>query len=254
MEKYDWVDENDVDHSMKVCGSRLLVRKCLRNDADFIIGDADAEITEEARLVIDSMMASERITPNQGHGVRGTNWCHVLAVGPDVRTAKSLERMQKYRRQESKSGKKYTVPWGVDVDVSVGDYVVLPETSGYCEMWREVTGSKLDLLVDANEIVAWMRDGDELPTPVGDRVLVQPKKDEQMVGVIEIPDIGVERPMFGVVMKLGTGVLNRKGEPVSFIVGCGDSVVFHRAVGVDAQFDGKPYNIIKQDDIEAVLA
>lgn len=253
MEKYDWVDSEDSDHSLTVCGSRLLVRKCLRNDEDFIVGDPDAEITEEARLVIDSMMASERITPNQGHGVRGTNWCHVLAVGPDVGTTKSLESMQKYR-EGRKSDKKYNVPWGVGLPVSVGDYVVLPETSGYGEMWREVTGSKSDIIVDINEIVAWMRDDDELPTPVGDRVLVQPDVDTQDRSGIAIPDVGVERATTGTVAKLGTGAINRNGEPVEFAMKCGNSVLFHRAVGIDAQFNGKSYNILKQDDIEAVLA
>lgn len=247
METYSWVDDNDKDHSLSVRGPRLLVRKCLRNDEDFLVGEATEEISADARLMIEGMMRSERLVPEAG--ARGTNWCSVLAIGEGVNCSRSPVGMRKYKR-----GENYAVPWGVVAPIDIDDLVVLPETSGYGDMWRGVTGSKYDLLVDVSELISWLPHGcNILPIPIGQRVLVEPDKDDQMVGDIEIPDIGVERPTTGTVIKTGTGTLGKNGNPIPFTVEVGQIVMFPRDKGIDSKFNGKSYNILNETDISAIL-
>lgn len=59
--------------------------------------------------------------------------------------------------------------------------------------------------------------------PLADRVLVEPKKDQEMKkGGIIIPDSAKEKPMEGTVIAVGTGKRDEAGKLIPFTVKAGD--------------------------------
>jgi len=61
--------------------------------------------------------------------------------------------------------------------------------------------------------------------PLGDRILVEPKKEgDQQVGGIIIPDSAQEKPQLGTVAALGTGGKDSDGNDIVFHVKEGDTV------------------------------
>jgi len=247
MERYWWVDDNGHEHELTVRGPRLLVRKCLRNEEDFLVGEAKGELTEEARLMIEGMVRSERMVPQQ-KGIRATNWCSVLAVGPGVGRSRTPREMSRYKR-----GKQYSIPWGVVLPVQSDDWVVLPETSGLANMWRGVTGAPHDIMVDMTEIIAYMREGDELPRPAGSRLLIEPDNDPQKVGEIHIPDNAVERPTIGTVRMVGSGNRDKTGAILPSVIDSGAKVLFPKTASLDVKINKKAYFIVQEKDLLAVL-
>jgi len=257
MDTYRWKDKDGVVHGMTVRGQRALVRKCERNDGDFLVGEAPDELPDWAmplgrdvsELMVKSQMQSERIAPQQ-RGIGATNWCHVLAISKDASGLRSDYAM---RHHKNKDG--YGVRRGVLCPFGVGDYVVLPETTGIGAMWRGVTGSKFDFLIDVAEIIAYKPDTQTgTLTPMGEQILVAKDDSEKEFGGITIPDIGLDRAMTGVVVCLGTGVLSTTGDRMPFGVSVNDRVVFRRDVGIDVQIDGAKQIILKQQDILAVAS
>jgi len=91
--------------------------------------------------------------------------------------------------------------------------------------------------------------------PLGDRVLVQPvKEEEQKKGGIIIPDSAKEKPQEGKVIALGTGPKDEDGKVVPFRVKVGDTVLMPKYGGTEFKMDGKEYQIIREDDILGVLS
>ena len=91
--------------------------------------------------------------------------------------------------------------------------------------------------------------------PIGDRVLVEPikEKDEQKKGGIIIPDTAKEKPLQGTVMALGTGKVDEKGAKVPFNVKVGDKVLMPKYGGTEVKIDDNNYQIVREDDILAVI-
>ncbi|NLB66644.1 MAG: co-chaperone GroES [Lentisphaerae bacterium] len=90
--------------------------------------------------------------------------------------------------------------------------------------------------------------------PLGDRVLVEPlKEDEVKKGGIIIPDTAKEKPQQGKVIALGTGKLDDDGNKVPFHVKKGDTVLMPKYGGTEIKLDGKEYQIMREDDILAIL-
>jgi chaperonin GroES len=90
--------------------------------------------------------------------------------------------------------------------------------------------------------------------PLGDRVLVEPLKDgEVQKGGIIIPDTAKEKPQEGVVIALGTGKLDEDGKKIAFNVKKGDTVLLPKYGGTEVKMDGKVYQIMREDDILAVI-
>ena len=90
--------------------------------------------------------------------------------------------------------------------------------------------------------------------PLGDRVLVEPQEDEEMVkGGIVIPDSAKEKPQEAKVIALGTGKIDDNGKKVPFDVKVGDLVLTSKYGGTDVKFDGKEYKILNSSDILAIV-
>ena len=90
--------------------------------------------------------------------------------------------------------------------------------------------------------------------PLGERVLVQPmKEDEVKKGGIIIPDTAKEKPQEGKVVAVGTGKIDKEGKLVPFNVKVGDLVLMPKYGGTEVKLDGKEYQIIREEDILAII-
>ncbi len=90
--------------------------------------------------------------------------------------------------------------------------------------------------------------------PLGERVLVEPIKEEEAVkGGIIIPDSAKEKPQEGKVVAVGTGKVDENGKAVPFNVKKGDIVLMPKYGGTEVKVDGKEYQIMREDDILAIV-
>ena len=90
--------------------------------------------------------------------------------------------------------------------------------------------------------------------PLGERVLVEPLKEgEVLKGGIIIPDTAKEKPQEGTVIALGTGKLDDDGKIIPFNVKVGDLVLMPKYGGTEVKMGGKEYQIMREEDILAVI-
>ena len=90
--------------------------------------------------------------------------------------------------------------------------------------------------------------------PLGDRVLVEPlTEDEVNKGGIIIPDTAKEKPQEGKVISVGTGKLDDDGKKIPFNVKKNDTILMPKYGGTELKLDGKEYQIMREDDILAIL-
>ncbi len=90
--------------------------------------------------------------------------------------------------------------------------------------------------------------------PLGDRVLVQPIEEKEVIkGGIIIPDTAKEKPQEGKVVALGTGKLDEKGNKVEFTVKVDDRVLISKYGGTEIKVDNVSYLILREDDILGIL-
>ena len=92
--------------------------------------------------------------------------------------------------------------------------------------------------------------------PIGDRVLVKPVDDKEQTtkGGIIIPDAAKEKPQEGVVVAVGTGKTDDKGEKVAFTVKKGDKVLYSKYGGTEVKLDSEVHLILREDDILGILS
>jgi len=90
--------------------------------------------------------------------------------------------------------------------------------------------------------------------PLGDRVLVEPAKDDkQEIGGIIIPDSAQEKSQQGEVIALGTGGKDDNGNDKPFNVKVGDTVLLPKYGGTEIKLEGTTYQILREDDILGVV-
>jgi len=90
--------------------------------------------------------------------------------------------------------------------------------------------------------------------PLGERVLVEPLTEGEVnKGGIIIPDSAKEKPMEGKVIAVGTGKLDDNGKKIPFNVKKGDIVLMPKYGGTEVKMGGKEYQIMREDDILAVI-
>ncbi len=90
--------------------------------------------------------------------------------------------------------------------------------------------------------------------PLGERVLVELVKEEEVSkGGIIIPDSAKEKPQEGKVIAVGTGKLDENGKVIPFNIKKGDLVLMPKYGGTEVKIDGNEYQIVREDDILAVI-
>ena len=92
--------------------------------------------------------------------------------------------------------------------------------------------------------------------PLHDRILVRRVEAEnKTVGGIFIPDNAKEKPVEGLVVAVGNGVLTKEGERIPLDVKAGDRVLFSKYSGTEVKvmLDGGEHLILREDDVLAVF-
>jgi len=90
--------------------------------------------------------------------------------------------------------------------------------------------------------------------PLSDRVLVQPLKEQEVKkGGIIIPDTAKEKPQEGKVIAVGTGKIDDSGKLIPFNVKKGDKVLMPKYGGTEVKIDNEDYQIVREEDILAVI-
>lgn len=90
--------------------------------------------------------------------------------------------------------------------------------------------------------------------PLGDRVLVQPDESTEVKkGGIIIPDTAKEKPQEGKVIAVGTGKRDDNGKLIPFNVKKGDKVLMPKYGGTEVKINDKEYQIVREEDILAVI-
>ena len=90
--------------------------------------------------------------------------------------------------------------------------------------------------------------------PLGDRVLVKSIAETESVrGGIIIPDSAKEKPQEAEVIALGTGGKDEHGNAIPFVVKEGDRVLVSKYGGTEVKLDDELYNLLRQDDLLAIL-
>jgi len=90
--------------------------------------------------------------------------------------------------------------------------------------------------------------------PLGDRVLVEPLKEEETrKGGIIIPDTAKEKPQQGKVVSVGTGKTDEDGKKIPFTVKKGDKVLMPKYGGTEVKIGEKEYQIMREDDILGII-
>ncbi|MBT3295087.1 MAG: co-chaperone GroES [Verrucomicrobia bacterium] len=90
--------------------------------------------------------------------------------------------------------------------------------------------------------------------PLGDRVLVEPVEETEVAkGGIIIPDTAKEKPQEGKIIAVGTGKLDEDGKVIPFNVKKGDIVLMPKYGGTEVKLNDKTYQIVREDDILAVI-
>jgi chaperonin GroES len=89
--------------------------------------------------------------------------------------------------------------------------------------------------------------------PLADRVLVEPLESEVKKGGIIIPDTAKEKPQEGKVIAVGTGKHDEHGKLIAFNVKAGDRILMPKYGGTEVKIDDKNYQLIREEDILAIL-
>lgn len=90
--------------------------------------------------------------------------------------------------------------------------------------------------------------------PLHDRVLVERlEQEDKTKGGIIIPDTAKEKPMEGLVVAVGKGAKDEKGNLTPMCVKAGDKILFAKWGGTEVKLNGKEYLILKETDILGII-
>jgi len=85
--------------------------------------------------------------------------------------------------------------------------------------------------------------------PLGNRVLIQRSKAQTTKGGILLPDSAQEKPKEGVVVAVGPGKIDEKGEKQPMELKIGDRVLFTAYAGTEVKNEEEEMLILSEDDI-----
>ena len=90
--------------------------------------------------------------------------------------------------------------------------------------------------------------------PLLDRVVIERIEEQnKTAGGIIIPDTAKEKPMEGLVIAVGNGTKNDKGDIVSLQVKAGDKILFGKWSGTEIKLEGRDYLVMKESDIMGIF-
>ncbi len=91
--------------------------------------------------------------------------------------------------------------------------------------------------------------------PLADHVVIEPMAQEEKTkfGIVLPETVSKEKSQEGVVVAVGPGKLNDKGERMPMSVKKGDKVLFTKYGPQEIKVDGRDYLIVKEDDIIAII-
>jgi chaperonin GroES len=90
--------------------------------------------------------------------------------------------------------------------------------------------------------------------PLGDRVLVKSAEEKETKrGGIIIPDTAKEKPQEGVIVAVGPGKLDEKGQRIAMNVKAGDRVLYGKYSGSEVKLGDEELMIMHEEDIFGVL-
>ncbi len=90
--------------------------------------------------------------------------------------------------------------------------------------------------------------------PLGDRIVVQPKDEEEAktASGLVIPDTAKEKPQLGEVLAVGPGEF-KDGDRIPMDVSVGDIVFYSKYGGTEVKYEGDDYLILSSRDVLAVI-
>ena len=92
-------------------------------------------------------------------------------------------------------------------------------------------------------------------TPLHDRILVRRVEEAETArGGIIIPDTAKEKPQEGVVIAVGKGKSNDKGEVFPLAVKEGDRILFGKYAGTEIRIDYEDLLIMREEEVLGILS
>lgn len=90
--------------------------------------------------------------------------------------------------------------------------------------------------------------------PLFDNVLIKPLEAEEKTpsGII-LPDTAKEKPQIGVVMAVGPGTTDEKGNKTPMVVRVGQKVMYKKWGGNEVKVDSEEWTMVEQKDILAIV-
>jgi chaperonin GroES len=90
--------------------------------------------------------------------------------------------------------------------------------------------------------------------PLGGRVVIEPMEQEEVTaGGIVLPETAKEKPQKGVVLSVGPGERDDKGNRIAMDVKVGDTVLYAKYSGTEIKVDGKKILILRESDLLAIV-
>jgi len=90
--------------------------------------------------------------------------------------------------------------------------------------------------------------------PLDDRVVIKPMEaEERTAGGIVLPDTAKEKPQRGTITATGPGKLVEDGSRGEMSVKVGDVVLFGKYAGTEITIEGKEHQIMREQDILAII-
>jgi len=91
--------------------------------------------------------------------------------------------------------------------------------------------------------------------PLYDRVLVKRVEEEsRSKGGLFLPESAKEKPSEGIVLAVGQGRINDKGDITPLVVSEGDRVLFGKYAGNEIKVDGEERLILKESEIFGIVS
>ena len=92
-------------------------------------------------------------------------------------------------------------------------------------------------------------------TPLGDRVAIELiEQEEKTAGGIYIPDTAKEKPSQGIIVSVGNGARDDKGNRMAVDLIVGQKVLFGKWAGTEITVGNKKLMVMKESDIIGVIA